>query len=551
MVRLKADATDGPHSIMHIVIADQLPASAVELLRTVPGWTIDARSGRGAEELSKDLANAQALVVRSATKVTAAIMAAAPHLRVIARAGTGVDNVDVPAATERGIVVMNAPGANSISVAELAVGLMLSLARQIPAADGSMKREVWEKKKLSGEELRGKTLGLVGLGRIGQEVGTRARSFGMNLVAHDPFISEQVASTLGIHLLSLDDLCATSDYISLHLPATPETRHLFNAERLAKCKAGVRIINTARGELIDEPALADAIESRQVAGAALDVFETEPPSEWRLAKLPQVIATPHIAASTAEAQEQVGIETAIAVRDFLGEGIIRNAVNFRGMRGDEFARVRPFMLLGERMGTLVSQIADGRTQAVGIRYYGPLVTEHADPIASSVVVGVLKPMLSANVTVVNARAIAAERGIEVIESRSSRPRAFSNMISVKLHTNTGERWIEGTVFEGESPRLTSLDGVDVEVPLDDVATMLVIRNDDRPGVIGEVGTILGKHGINIGSFALGRNKSGAVGIVSIDQDGGKQAETTRAMDELRGARAIKEVKLVTLGAGAG
>ena len=535
---------------MHIVIADQLPASAVELLRSVPGWTIDARSGRAAEELSKDLANAQALVVRSATKVTAAIMAAAPHLRVIARAGTGVDNVDVPAATERGIVVMNAPGANSISVAELAMGLMLSLARQIPTADGSMKREVWEKKKLSGEELRGKTLGLVGLGRIGQEVGARARSFGMNLVAHDPFISEQVASTLGIHLLSLDDLCASSDYISLHLPATPETRHLFNAERLAKCKAGVRIINTARGELIDEPALADAIESRQVAGAALDVFETEPPAEWRLAKLPQVIATPHIAASTAEAQEQVGIETAIAVRDFLREGIIRNAVNFRGMRGDEFARVRPFMLLGERMGTLVSQIADGRTQAVGIRYYGPLVSEHADPIASSVVVGVLKPMLSANVTVVNARAIAAERGIEVIESRSSRPRAFSNMISVKLHTSTGERWIEGTVFEGESPRLTFLDGVDVEVPLDDVATMLVIRNDDQPGVIGEVGTILGKHGINIGSFALGRNKSGAVGIVSVDQDGGKQAETTRAMEELRGARAIKEVKLVTLGAGA-
>ncbi len=537
---------------MHIVIADQLPASAVELLRSVPGWTIDARSGRSADELSRDLASAEALVVRSATKVTADIMAAAPQLRVIARAGTGVDNVDVAAATERGIVVMNAPGANSISVAELAIGLMLSLARQIPAADGSMKRGVWEKKKLSGEELRGKTLGIVGLGRIGQEVGTRARSFGMNLVAHDPFISEQVAGTLGIHLLSLDELCAISDYISLHLPATPETRHLFNAERLAKCQAGVRIINTARGELIDEKALADAIEARQVAGAALDVFESEPPAEWRLAKLPQVIATPHIAASTVEAQEQVGIETAIAVRDFLREGVIRNAVNFRGMRGDEFARVRPFMLLGERMGTLVSQIAEGRTEAVGIRYYGPLVTEHAEVIASSVVVGVLKPMLSANVTVVNARAIAAERGIEVIESRSSRPRAFANMISVKLHTNAGERWIEGTVFEGDSPRLTFLDGVDVEVPLDDAGTMLVIRNEDQPGVIGEIGTILGRHGINIGSFALGRNKAGAVGVVSLDEDGRQiERKAPRAIDELRGARAIKEVKLVTLGTGAG
>jgi len=290
---------------MHIVIADQLPASAVELLRSVPGWTIDARSGRAHEELVRDLAQADALVVRSATKVTASLMAAAPQLKVVARAGTGVDNVDVPAATERGIVVMNAPGANSISVAELALAFMLSLARQIPAADGSMKRGVWEKKKLTGEELRGKTLGIVGLGRIGQEVGARARAFGMALVAHDPFISEQVAGTLGIELLSLDDLCATSDYITLHLPSTPETRHLFNATRLAHCKAGVRIVNTARGELIDEKALADAIEARQVAGAGLDVFESEPPADWRLAKLSQVIATPHIAASTVEAQEQV------------------------------------------------------------------------------------------------------------------------------------------------------------------------------------------------------------------------------------------------------
>ncbi len=532
---------------MHIVIADQLPASAVELLRSVPGWTIDARSGRSDEELAGDLANADGLVVRSATKVTAVLMAAAPQLKVIARAGTGVDNVDVPAATERGIVVMNAPGANSISVAELAVAFMLSLARMIPAADASMKRGVWEKKKLTGEELRGKTLGIVGLGRIGQEVGARARSFGMSLVAHDPFISEQVAGTLGIRLLSLDDLCATSDYITLHLPSTPETRHLFNASRLARCKAGVRIVNTARGELIDENALADAIEARQVAGAALDVFETEPPSEWRLAKLPQVIATPHIAASTTEAQEQVGLETAVALKDFLREGIIRNAVNFRGVRGEEFARVRPFMLLAERIGMVVSQIADGRTQAIGIRYYGPLVSEYADLLASSVVVGVLRPMLSSNVTVVNARAIAAERGIEVIESRSSRPRALANILSVKLHTTSGERWIEGTVFEGDSPRLTTLDGVEVEVPLDPVGTLMVIRNDDKPGVIGEIGTVLGRHGLNIGSFALGRSPGGAVGVVYLDQEPGSEAHTTRAMEELRGAKAIREVKLVTLG----
>jgi D-3-phosphoglycerate dehydrogenase len=538
---------------MHIVIADQLPASAVELLRGVSGWTIDARSGRAPDELTRDLAQADALVVRSATKVTAALMAAAPRLRVIARAGTGVDNVDVPAATERGIVVMNAPGANSISVAELAIALMLALSRAIPAADASMKQGVWEKKKLTGGELRAKTLGIVGLGRIGQEVGTRARGFGMNLVAHDPFISEQVAATLGIELLSLDDLCAAADYITLHLPSTPETRHLFNAARLARCKAGVRIVNTARGELIDEAALADAIEARQVAGAGLDVFETEPPVDWRLAKLPQVIATPHIAASTVEAQEQVGIETALALRDFLREGVIRNAVNFPGIRSEEFARVRPFMLLAERMGTLISQLGEGRTHGIGIRYYGPVVSAHQELISSSLVAGVLRPMLSSNVTVVNARAIAAERGIEVVESRSSRPRSFANMLSVKLQTTGGERWIEGTVFEGDSPRLTQLDGVDVEAPLEGTGALLVIRNEDQPGVIGEVGTILGRHQINIGSFALGRSRGGAVGVVNLDQganQSGEEKRTARALEELRAARAIKEVKLVTLAPGA-
>lgn len=534
---------------MHIVIADQLPASAVELLRSVPGWTIDAKTGRSAEDLGRDLAGADALVVRSATKVTAAVMAAAPRLRAIARAGTGVDNVDVKAATARGIVVMNAPGANSISVAELAVALMLALSRSIPAADAFMKQGVWEKRNLTGGELRGKTLGIVGLGRIGQEVGGRARAFGMTLVAHDPFISEQVASTLGIELLSLDDLCAAADYITLHLPSTPETRHLFNAERLARCKAGVRIVNTARGELIDEKALADAIEARQVAGAGIDVFEKEPPADWRLAKLPQVIATPHIAASTVEAQEQVGIETAIALRDFLREGVIRNAVNFPGVPGEEFAKVRPFALLADRMGALISQIAEGRTHGVGIRYYGPLVSAHADLLASAVLAGVLRPILSSSVTVVNARAIAAERGIEVVESRSSRLRSFANMLSVKLQTTGGERWIEGTVFEGDSPRLTMLDGVDVEVPLVD-GTLLVIRNEDQPGVIGEVGTILGRHQINIASFALGRGRGGAVGVVNLDQTGGNEAGNARAIAELKGARAITEVKLVTLGSGA-
>lgn len=286
---------------MKIVIADPLPASAIEVLRNVPGWSIDARPQRSASALASDLADAEALIVRSATFVTRELIEAAPVLRVIARAGTGVDNVDVDAATARGIVVMNAPGANSISVAELAVALMLALARGVAVADAAMKKGVWDKKRLTGIELRDKTLGVVGLGRIGQEVAARARAFGMTVVAHDPYLSEQVAQSLGIGLLSLEEVCRAADFLSLHLPATPETRHLINKESLGHCKAGVRIINTARGELIDEEALRQAIESGAVAGAALDVFEKEPPDDWRLINLRQVLATPHIAASTIEA----------------------------------------------------------------------------------------------------------------------------------------------------------------------------------------------------------------------------------------------------------
>jgi D-3-phosphoglycerate dehydrogenase len=526
---------------MHIVIADVLPTSAIEILRSVPGWTIDARAARPAADLMRDIAGADALVVRSATSVDAALIAAAPRLRAIARAGTGVDNVDVPAATARGIVVMNAPGANSVSVAEHAIALMLALSRAIPAADAAMKRSVWDKKRLTGAELRGKTLGLVGLGRIGQEVAARARAFGMDLVAYDPFISEQVAAGLGVHLLQLDDLCARADFISLHVPATPETRHLLNADRLARCRPGVRIVNTARGELIDEAALADAIDRGQVAGAGLDVFETEPPTDTRLTRLPQVVATPHIAASTTEAQEQVGLETAIALRNFLLEGVITNAVNFPAIPGEAFAAIRPFMALADRLGALLSQLASGRTHAVGIRYYGPLVGAHTELLASSVVAGVLRPMLSGTVTVVNARSVAAERGIEIVETRSSRARDFVNLLSVKLHTTGGERWVEGTVFEPDRPRLLLVDGVDVEAPLE--RTLIVLRNDDQPGVIGDVGTILGRHGINIASFALGRRGGGAIGVVSVDAE--SQDETlARAVEELRRVTPIRDVTLV-------
>jgi D-3-phosphoglycerate dehydrogenase len=525
---------------MHIVIADSLPPAAVSLLRSVPGWTVDDRAGRKPADLARDLAAADGLVVRSATRVDAALLEAAPSLRAVARAGTGVDNVDVEAASARGIVVMNAPGANSVSVAEHACALMLALARAIPAADAAMKQGRWEKRALTGEELRGKTLGIVGLGRIGQELSQRARGFGMSLVAHDPFISEQVAADLGVALVSLDELCARADYISLHLPSTAATRGLFDAVRLAACKRGVRIINTARGDLIDEDALAAAIDSGQVGGAGLDVFQVEPPLHGRLTSLPRVIATPHIAASTAEAQELVGLETAASLIDYLRDGTVRNAVNFPAIGAEEFARLRPFLRLGERLGALLGRLAPGRTHGVGIRYYGNLTAAHNEPIAAAVLTGLFAPMLSTPVTLVNARAIATARGVEVTESRSSRQRTFTSLLSVKLHTNEGTRWAEGTIFEPESPRLVLLDGVEVEAPL--AGTLIVVRNADRPGVIGEVGTVLGHHGINIASFALGRAGDDAVGVVNVDEGTHPMAEGV--LDEIRRIPAVREAVVI-------
>jgi D-3-phosphoglycerate dehydrogenase / 2-oxoglutarate reductase len=345
-----------------------------------------------------------------------------------------------------------------------------------------------------------------------------------------------------VELLSLDAVCERADYLSLHAPATAETRGLFNAERLRKCKRGVRIVNTARGELIDEAALADAVTQGQVGGAGLDVFEREPPIDWRLTQLPQVIATPHIAASTHEAQEQVGIDTATAVRDYLMDGTVRNAVNFPAISTEDMAALRPFLLLAERLGALAAQLADGRTRALGIRHYGPLVSAHGELIVSAAVAGLLKPMLSSAVTIVNARDVAAQRGIEIVESRSSRPRTFANMLSVKLHTSTGECWLEGAVFEPGRPRITLLDGVEVEAPLE--GTLLTIRNVDQPGVIGHVGSILGRHGVNIANFALGRHEGGAAGIVNVDAP----ATDERLLESVRDIRQVEGVREARLAA---
>ena len=522
---------------MLIVVADDLPKTALELLRS-EGWTVDARSGRTPDQLKGDLTDADAIVVRSATKVTADIIAAAPKLRAIARAGTGVDNVNVEAASGRGIVVMNAPGANSISVAELAMAQLLSLARKLPAADASMKQGKWDKKSFLGEEVRGKVLGLAGLGRIGQEVARRAQAFEMTVIAHDPFISAQVSTDLGVELVSFDDLCARADFLSLHMPATPQTKHIFNATRFANCKKGLKIINTARGELIDEPALVEAINSGQIGGAALDVFTAEPTTDHTLQQLPQVVASPHIAASTREGQELVGVETASALRDFLKTGVIRNAVNFPSVAPEEFQRLQPFIKLGKQVGCLLGQMGEARIESLGVRYYGDLASGQHPLIVNAVLVGLFQAILSDTVTEVNARAVATARGIDLVESSSTRSREYRSLLSVKLMTSDGERWVEGTVA-GNSSRLVLLNGVPIEAPL--TGTLLLLANHDQPGVIGEVGTILGKHGINIANFALGRNGTGAVGAVNVDEPGEQIGE-----DVLKAIRAVKPVKAAWL-----
>jgi len=533
---------------MKIIISDPLPSSAAELLEK-EGWTVDARTGRSTEDLSNDIKDAVALIVRSATKVTAQLIASAPELRVIARAGSGVDNVDLEAASDKGILVLNAPGANSISVAEHAFALIMSSARSIPRADAQMKNGEWGKKSLRGVELRGKTLGVIGLGRIGRELAQRARVFEMSVVAHDPFITTHVAEELGIELLPLATLAERADFISLHLPSTDATRGMVNADFLSSCKTDARIINTARGDLIDEAALSDAITNGRIGGAGLDVYAEEPPPDRTVTGHTNVIATPHIAGSTTEAQELVGIEAATSVREYLRSGVVRSAVNYPSVGPEEFNRLRPYLSLIERMGSLLAQLVDSRITGIGIRYYGELAQSQNEMLVGAGLVGIFQHMLSASVSLVNARSIAEQRGLEVIESRSTRSRNFTSLVSLKLHTENTEHWAEGAVFEPGQPRLVRLDDVEIEIPLE--GNVLVIRNNDQPGVIGDIGTVLGQHNVNIATFALGRSHEGAIGAVrigSLTEQSPEQTETlsNHILNDIRAIKAVQTAHIVKL-----
>src|SRR6266566_521745 len=533
----------GRRGLMKVIVADKISERGVELLKKSGLNTVLTTK----ETIAAELADADALIVRSATRVTPDLLDKAPKLRAVGRAGVGVDNIDLPEATKRGVLVMSTPGGNAVSVAEHTFALMLALARQVPKVDAALREGRWEKSS-SGTEVRGKTLGLIGLGRIGGEVARRAEAFDMKILAYDPYISEAAAKELQVELVSLERLLAESDFISMHTALSPATQKMINAESIQKMKKTARIVNAARGELIDEAALADALKSGRLAGAALDVFVEEPPKNSPLIGLPNVICTPHIAGSTAEAQEEVGTQVAVQIRDYLSEGIIRNAVNLPALSADQYRRVRPYLELAERLGSLVSQAVTTRPERIRIRYAGEVAEVGTHLLRSAVLAGVLNAVLDEKVNVVNAPAVAAARGLTVEEQTRRREHGFPNTLEVSaLPEKTGSApsfTAEGTVLHDGSPRVLQIEGIPLEAQLE--GTILYLRNRDEPGVIGQIGTTLGKLGVNIATFALGRREAqrGADAVSLVRVDGQVSASI---LEPIRTIPAITEAKLLHLG----
>lgn len=502
---------------MKILISDSMSAKAVEVLKNTPGLDVDVITGLKPEELKVKIKDYHGLVVRSSTKVTAEILEAAENLKVVGRAGTGVDNVDMPAATKKGVVVMNTPGGNTVTTAEHAISMMMALARKIPQATASMKRGEWEKKKFEGTEITGKTLGILGVGNIGSVVAARAQGLRMNVISYDPFISAEAADKLGISLVTIDDLFKKSDFISIHVPLTAETKNIVNAEAFKKMKKGVKLINCARGGIVNEADLAEAIKAKIVSGAALDVFEKEPtPADNPLLQLDEVILTPHLGASTFEAQENVAIAIAEQIADYLTTGTIRNAVNVPSVPADLLASLGAYIALGEKLGSFQGQILKGGIEEITVEYSGEVVNYDVAPITIACIKGLLDQVLDTYVNFVNAPFVAKERGIKVIEMKSSRATDFASSITIKVKTKETESVVEGALFGKKEPRIVRIDKFFLDAVPE--GYLLLLQNEDKPGVIGNVGTLLAANSINIARLHLGRQSVGgeAVSVWSID-----------------------------------
>lgn len=532
-----------PDTNMKILVAEPLSPAGIELLKAQKDWETVVSNPK---EYAQHLSDADALLVRSAVKVNADILSKSPKLRVIGRAGVGVDNVDLKAATAAGVLVMNTPGGNAVSVAEHTLGLMLAMARSIPQAIVSTKAGKWEKKKFMGTELRGKTLGVVGLGSIGREVIRRARGFEMKLVASDPYVNSQAAADLGVALASLEELYAQSDYITLHVALTTETQGMLNDDAFARMKRGVRIVNCARGELVDGTALAKAIQAGQVAGAALDVFQSEPPDAGEpLLALEQVLATPHIGGSTEEAQEIVGVRIVEQVIEYLRNGVALNAVNVPALTPEQYRTIGPYADLAERLGVFATYIARGNPRVVSLTYQGGIADHNTALIRNAGIAGVLSRSQERKANVVNALQFAADRGLNYTEARREARSGHSDSIKLELETDLKTTSLEGAVIRG-LPRLIQVDGIHCEVPLE--GSLLFLMNDDVPGVVGWVGTVLGRNRINIANFSLGRQSApdgpGAQlkAMAVVETDGAVPNEILKELLENKAIRVARTVE---------
>jgi D-3-phosphoglycerate dehydrogenase / 2-oxoglutarate reductase len=524
-----------------VLIADSIAQSGVDELSRDDALDVTVKTGLSEEELLALIPPFSALVVRSQTRVTADILNAGAKLRVVGRAGVGVDNVDVETATRRGIVVLNAPGGNTISTAEHAFSLLLSVARKIPHADANVRSKKWDKKNFEGVELYNKTLGIIGMGRIGSELSRRAIAFGMRVAAYDPYLSATRARSLQVELVDeLDELLKSADFISLHTPLTAETRHILDAARLKKTKRGVRIINCARGGLIDEAALVQALEDGHVAGAALDVFETEPlPADSPLHRAPNLVLTPHLGASTAEAQESVGIEIAQSIRAVLLEGTIRNAVNMPNLDAKTLAIIGPHLRFGEKLGRFLSQIAPKRADSLNVNYSGKVNEVDTTAITRAVLKGFLQIAGGPEVNEVNAPAFAETLGLKISESRLSAPGDYTDMLELSA-AGEGKNVSVGGAFFGATPRIVSINSRPVEARPRGV--LLVLENTDRPGMVGRIGTLLGDHGVNIATMSLSRNQAGGTALTVLNLDtapGEELLNRIRASEDIHSAQVIQ------------